>query len=210
MFSTNNNSDLQTRYNLFSLQSQNVAQLDKAFLQIPIKTTTEANPDFVEAFLLLEWLAAQRPFVKQFKFVNPTSGRWLGKIKSSSFGKGRSQVLQVLFHVTARKNALTSLINFLSVSFAGLRDKYLSIDANISLNSCFFFISSVDFLAIRPEYLKLQFFTKLYFFLYIDALLKNKHQSSSNRYYFIRDVWARLFPELNLLQVSWQKIYDQF
>lgn len=54
MFSTNNNSDLQTRYNLFSLQSQNVAQLDKAFLQIPIKTTTEANPDFVEAFLLLE------------------------------------------------------------------------------------------------------------------------------------------------------------
>lgn len=211
MSSRNFKVDLQTRYNLYSLQSSDSVDINKAFIQMPFKSTIEANPEFIDSFLLLEWLAAQRPAVKQIKFVSPLSGRWLGHIKSSNFSKGKGQVLQVLFHVTIRRLALNALINFLIVSFYSLADKYLNIDTTVSLNSCFFSISSIDFLAVRPEYLNISNINKIYFYFYVQALINLlKFMSNFNKFFFIRDVWQLLFSELNLTKINWGRIYDKF
>lgn len=67
--------DTLTRYNYFHVTARCLPDIDKALVTIPVKTVTELNINFVEHFYLLEWLAAQRPFVKRLNFVTPLFGR---------------------------------------------------------------------------------------------------------------------------------------
>ena len=54
MLTLKSTSDLKTRYNCFFMQSKLIADIDKVFLQIPVKSVLELNPNFIESFLMLE------------------------------------------------------------------------------------------------------------------------------------------------------------
>lgn len=198
-----------TRYNYFHVTSESLPTIEKAFVTIPIKTATELNINILDHFYLLEWLAAQRPFIKRLNFVTPMFGRWSKSLHLSKNVTGKSLLLQLLIAVTLRGSSLASILSFLSISFLGLKDKFLSVISNIAGAILSFSFSNLDFLVVKPEYLTITKQSDIYFFFNLQ-LLNFLSSLSFAFFYLLRDSWFLLFPDLALISVYWSKIYGRF
>ena len=91
-------------------------------------------------------------------------GRWSKALHLSKNVAGKSLMLQLLIAVTLRGSNLFSLLSFLSVSFLSLKDKFLSIIANLTGAMLNFSVSNLDFLVTKPEYLNISKQSDIFFF----------------------------------------------
>lgn len=180
------NPDIVTRYCFFPENSSKTT-IDKALLQIPVNTYYEENRSIVNAFLVLEWLTAVRPYVKSIKFVNRSRGSNKRNLRTSKSKKNMQYSMQVFVCCTVRKSQITSFINFVSASFVVLRDKYLKMSLFLVQNRLSFSFDSFEYFVHRPEYLA--YSLKIYCILYCSyshAALSRLF-SSKLRFFFLRD-----------------------
>ena len=205
----NSSLNILTRYNYFTITSESLPHMEKVFITIPLKTLTELNSSIVDHFYLLEWLVAQRPFVKRLNFVTPIFGKWSKALHISKNITGKSLFLQLLLAVTVRSNSLKSIISFLSLSFLNLKDKFLSTTANLSGVFLNFSFSNLDFLLVKPEYLTVSKQLNIYFFFNL-KLLNFFSGLSLSFFLLLRDFWFTLFPDLSYVSVNWSKLYGRF